>query len=107
MKLSTKYIKYESMKSLDIELKLNIAIAKVDGNDLLVNALSNEEAAGLFVKNSVKILKKLKKQGIIQFFVYCDDMSDVLKTETAYILNKFPSIRELLPQNKVFFVIRL
>ena len=107
MNLSIKKINYDSKNALETELKLDIAIARVGGDELLMVVLNNIEAEGLFYKACSKILRPMKRGGLIQLFLNKIEFNDRNKTETAYIINKFPDIYESINNDNVYMLIKL
>ncbi len=74
--------------------------------EALVFFLENKESLSAFRNASLKILRKLKKQGIIQTFIFGEEISEV-KTETQYLLNKIPSLPEVLADFEVSVCVKL
>ena len=107
MRLSVKKIIYENAKALETELKFLIAVGKVANDELLVVASDTKEKFDSFFKNTNRLLKRFKKQGIIQFFLYDKDLTDHSKTSSAYIANKYPEFRESVCSLENFFVIKI
>lgn len=107
MNLSIIEIKYETIKNFETELKLNIAIARVDTADILVISLKNEEASQTFYKSAGKILRAMKRKGQIQFFLTKEELQNFSKTETAYLMNKHPEVTEKIQTKNSFFLLKL
>ena len=107
MNLSIKKINYDSKNALETELKLDIAIARVGGDELLMVVLNNIEAEDLFYKACSKILRPMKRGGLIQLFLNKIEFNDRNKTETAYLINKFPDIYESINNDSVYMLIKL
>ena len=95
MNLKTVVIKYENAQSLEKEIALEIACFRASGGEALVFSLENLDNSTQFKNASVKIMKKLKRQRIVQAFILGEEISQV-KTETQYLLNKFPTLPGLL-----------
>lgn len=76
---------------LNTEMRFIFASAKVDGEELVrlefqreENDKENDRIEGCIIK----VLRRLKKEGIIQFYVNKDGF-DANSTEATYLLNKY------------------
>ena len=84
----------------------NISSARSLSYDLLMLRYPKEPDA-LTVSRTERILKSLKKKNFLQYFVTKELWQDESE-EAEYLYNKFPSVKEHIPNNsEVFFVIRL
>ena len=72
-----------SQRELDTEIKFNIAAARADGAELI--ALTAEGDA---LPAAQRVLRLLKREGTIQFFVMCSALSEE-KRESEFLLNKY------------------
>jgi len=93
MSLSLHNIKFTDTKNLSVELEFIIACNRVKGNELIRLSLENTDTAGKFRAAALRLLKSIKKDGIIQLYVFEDELFDD-KTESVYLLNKFPYLSE-------------
>ena len=107
MNLFIKDVKYESLKSLETEIKLYIAMARVEGRELTCFALENPESCEIFYKSASRILRAMKRGGFIKLFVTKSDMQDHAKTETAFILNKHPELSHGIGKDSEFVLVKL
>ena len=75
---------------LNIEIRFALAGARADGAELLAFSIKTENCK-LAVQ---RILNKLKKEGLIQFFVSKEQINERL-TEAEYLKNKFNHVIRL------------
>ena len=94
MSVSSHKIKYTDTKALLVELEFIIACSKVEGNELIKISLQNTDTIDKFRASALRLLKSIKKDGIIQLFVFEDDLASTEKTESVYLLNKFPFLAD-------------
>ncbi len=93
MSLSLHNIRFTDSKELSVELEFIIACNKIEGNELIRVTLENTELVQKFRLAATKHLKAAKKDGVIRLFVFEDELSQE-KTESVYLLNKYPSLAE-------------
>lgn len=93
MSLSLHNIRFTDSKDLSVELEFIIACNKIEGNELIKLTLENTELVQKFRSSSARLLKSAKKDGVIRLFVFEDELSQE-KTESVYLLNKYPSLAE-------------
>ena len=94
MSISVHTVKYTSTKDLSVELEFIIACNKISGNELIMITLENTDMQQKFKNGATRLLKSMKKDNVIQLFVFADELSLDEKTESVYLLNKFPSLIE-------------
>lgn len=94
MSLSLHNIKFTDYKDLSVELEFIIACNKISGNELIKLTLENTDMQQKFKTAATRILKSVKKDGIIQLFVFENELLISDKTESIYLLNKFPFLLE-------------
>ena len=106
MSLSLHNINYKDTKSLAVELEFIIACSKVEGKELVKLTLSNEDALLRFKNAATRILKAMKKDGVIKLFLFEDEFLIEEKMETVYIVNKFPFLSEVKnsPSQNSFYI---
>ena len=92
MSLSMHNIKFTDAKELSVEIEFIIACSKVEGNELIKITLENTDMQQKFKTAASRLLKSIKKDGVIQLFVFEDDLNATEKTESVYLLNKYPSL---------------
>lgn len=76
---------------LNIEMRFLIASAKVDGEELIrmVLPLTENEKENLRINGCViKVLRTLKKENVIQFYVNKESFA-AASTEASFLLNKY------------------
>jgi hypothetical protein len=108
MNLVTNKLTGTTQDLLTTEIKYFIAAAKAIGNDLikLTVGISDDEKEALHAKSAViRILKSIKKQGIIQLYVSSSDFN-LHSTEVEYLLNKYPLVTKS-DDEKEFFIIKI
>ena len=94
MSISLHKIKFTDAKDLSVELEFIIACNRVAGNELIKIVLENEDMKDKFRSSSSRLLKSIKKDGVIQLFVFENELTASEKTESIYLLNKFPYLLE-------------
>ena len=107
MSLSLHKVKFTDAKNLSVELEFIIACSKIEGNELIKLSLENTEAQEKFKSAVSRILKSIKKDGVIQLFVFEDQLTEQEKTESVYLLNKYPSLIESSEMNPNSIYIKL
>ena len=94
MSLSLQKIKFTDSKDLSVELEFIIACNKIEGNELIKIILENTELIQKFRSAASRLLRSAKKDGVIQLFVFEDELAQQEKTESVYLLNKYPALAE-------------
>lgn len=94
MSIALHTINYTDAKTLSVELEFIIACNKVEGNELIKLTLGNTDMKDRFKSAVSRILKSIKKDGVIQLFVFEDELEAQEKTESVYLLNKFPFLSD-------------
>ena len=90
MSVSLHNIKFTDAKDLSVELEFIIACNKIEGNELIKISLENTEMQQKFKSAVSRLLKSIKKDGVIRLFVFEEELNHTEKTESIYLLNKFP-----------------
>lgn len=90
MSLTLHKIKFTDIKNLSVEIEFIIACSRIEGNELIKLSLENTEAEQKFKTAVSKVLRSIKKDGVIQLFVFENELKEQDKTESVYLLNKFP-----------------
>ena len=98
-----------SPESIILELSYSIASARADKIQLLSLMYDEElpeDKRETLYKCTVKTLKKMKKQGRIDFYV---DREGFLKekTEANYLINRFPNITDSVPHKDFMLIVKL
>lgn len=93
MSFSLYNVKYTDAKDLSVELEFIIACNKVEGNELIKISVENTDTKDKFRVSASRLLRAMKKDGVIRLFVFEDDLFSE-KTESVYLLNKFPFLSE-------------
>lgn len=93
MSFSLYNVKYTDAKDLSVELEFIIACNKVEGNELIKISVENTDNKDKFRVSASRLLRAMKKDGVIRLFVFEDDLFSE-KTESVYLLNKFPFLSE-------------
>lgn len=94
MSLSLHKITFSEPKVLSVELEFIIACNKVEGNELIKITLENTEMIQKFKSSATRHLRSAKKDGAIRLFVFEDELTHQEKTESVYLLNKYPTLGE-------------
>lgn len=87
-----KTIEIESDRPIDIdtEIKFSIATARADKTELLrFDVKRDEESSGRTFNSAVKVLKKMKNQGHIQFIATPKSFANA-NAEAEFLINKYP-----------------
>lgn len=104
MKYESYILEGSSPKELNIEIRFNLASAKVDGAELVSLSLSpkDDTNAVRLMSGVTKVLGAMRKKNLIQFFVLSDSLSNET-AESAYITNKYRDfVVSIDHQNTVF-----
>lgn len=107
MLFSVKEITYTDSKNLSVELEFIIACSKVEGAELIKLKLLNENMAGRFANSAARLLKSMKKDGIIKLYLFENELSSQEKMESVYLLNKFPSLSDIKEFSQTDIYIKL
>lgn len=76
---------------LNTEMRFLFASSKVDGDELVklvISPIDDEKETSRIKGCVIKVLRTLKKEGIIQFYVNNEGFS-VNSTEASFLLNKY------------------
>ena len=95
MSLSMYNVKFTDSKELSVELEFIIARNKVEGNELIKLTLENTDMQQKYKSAVTRLLKSIKREGVIQLFIFEEDLILQEKTESIYLLNKFPFLSEI------------
>ena len=107
MSFSVKEITYTDPCSFSVELEFIVACARVEGIDLLKLSLSNIDMAGKFQSVAAKLLKAMKRDGVIKLFVFEKELNSQEKMEGVYLLNKFPELAQIENYSETDIFIKL
>lgn len=107
MEISVHRIEYTDSKGLFTELNFIIACDRVSHKELINVCLANEGVAETFRNSATRILKAMKREGTIQLFVFEPEIDNSEKTESVYLLNKFPELSEQSTGNPNSIFIKL
>lgn len=104
MPFSLKEITYTDLKSFSVELEFIIACSKVEGTELIKLSLINEDMTARFANSARKLLKSMKKDGVIKLYLFENELDSQEKMESVYLLNKFPSLANIedLSENSIY-----
>lgn len=104
MSFSVKEITYSDPASFSVELEFTVACSRVEGVDLLKLSLVNSEMANRFRSTATKLLKAMKRDGVIKLFVFENELNMQEKMESVYLLNKFPelSLSDELSETEIY-----
>ena len=89
MSISVHNVTYKDLKELSVELEYIVACNRVAANELINIILENVDMLSRFRNSATKILKGMKRDGVIQLFVFEDELNIQEKMESIYLLNKF------------------
>ncbi len=105
MELSVHKLKYKDAKSLSTELYFAVACARVEGYELIKLELENSELSQRYVSSASKLLKTMKRDGVIQLFLLETELCEADKMEAVYLINKFPELQGIdAPSDAAFYV---
>lgn len=107
MKYNTYILKNPSEKTLSTEIMFYVASERANRAELLrllVSLEISESDRERVILNSLKILRRIKKQGRIQLFVTPRDYEEPT-TEAKYMHNKYPDIE--LSTDFYWFIIKI
>lgn len=94
MKLSNLLLSGNTVLELDTEVRYGIATARADGAEVVclefLKKESEKETERIF-SSLTKILRKLRREGALQFFVTNDGFNKNT-TEAKYLLNKYSGV---------------
>ena len=107
MSFSVKEITYTDPNSLLVELEFTVACSRVEGIDLLKLSLVNLDMSKRFQSSSAKLLKAMKRDGVIKLFVFENELSSQEKMESVYLLNKFPELSLIEERSETNVYIKL
>ena len=94
MKFKTHQIEYRDQKTLSSEIEFAVACDKVEGYELCNIFACSGESEARFIGAAIRILKGMKKDGVIKLFVKRSDLMAEDKMESVYLLNKFPELAD-------------
>ena len=97
-------ITYKDIRDLALQIEFSVAIGRVEGRELIGFKVLNDDFESKGKNHISKILRGMKREGIVKLFVIEDDLSNYEKMESIYMINKFPSLLEnkALSSNTVF-----
>ena len=95
MELIINEVVYKDAKELSKELEFSVASERVRGSELLIFKLKNLVALVRFRNSVSKILRSMKKDGIIKLYLLGNELCESEKMESIYLLNKFPELNDL------------
>ena len=93
---------------LDTEIKFNIAAARVDGVELVrlsIASIDDERECDRLRSCATKVLRALRREGAIQFFVENSSLSDG-STESMFLFNKYGDFISKTPHDSVCFFVK-
>ena len=104
MSFSVKEITYTDPQSFSTELEFTVACSRVEGVDLLKLSLLNSDMANRFRSTAAKLLRAMKRDGVIKLFVFESELNVQEKMESVYLLNKFPelSLNDKLSETDIY-----
>lgn len=110
MNIAVNEITGKNTELITTEILFFITSAKTLGYDLIkltIKSIENEERDAKRLLMINKILKSIKKRGLIQLAVVSSDF-DNTSTEVDYLRNKYPDVKSLFQtDNNVFFILKL
>ena len=109
MNITTNELTGKNSELLTTEIKFFISAAKSLGKDLIrlnIKRLGNDEAEARRINTINRILKTVKRRGLIQLFIISTEI-DGATTETEYLKNKYPDITSYISGDEVFYILKL
>ena len=98
----------KTLKELTTEIMFFVASSKALKNEIFVLDIKptpSEESNLRRAELVARVLKDLKRRGMIQFFAASSDFDSTL-TEIEYLKNKYPNIIEI-KHDGIFFAVKL
>ena len=95
MSFSVHNLKYKDYNDLATEIEFIIACNRIKGEELVKITLSNIEMQDRFQNAITKHLRAMKRDGAIKMFIFEPGLESQEKTESIYLINKFPFLSEL------------
>lgn len=95
-----KTIEIESDRTIDVdtEIKFSIATARVEKIELLrFDVKKDSDLFGKIYNASIKVLKKMKNQGTIQFIATPKSFAEE-NAEAEFLINKYPNQIDAMPK---------
>ncbi|MBE6635254.1 MAG: hypothetical protein E7617_03540 [Ruminococcaceae bacterium] len=107
MRLAIHEIEYRDTAALSSEIEFAVACDRVEGKDLINIRLKNLNMLSRFNSAAAKLLRAMKREGVIQLFIFENEISDTEKMETVYLLNKFPELADMEKYGEGSVIIKL
>lgn len=107
MKLSCQDINYVDAKAMAMEVLYKIASIRVAGSEVLYVKLANCDMSQRFLSAGNKLFKKLKKNGTIQLYINAEELTSQEKTESIYLLNKYPELESEIDTSATAFLMKI
>ena len=85
-------ITYKDIRDLVMQLEFLVASGRVEGRELIGFKVLNEDFESKGKNHISKILRGMKRDGIVKLFVFENDLFNHEKMESVYMINKFPSL---------------
>ena len=95
-------VKYETKKALKTDIVFNIASLRASGYEVAIFECVAPDNSVKFRNAASDILRKLKREGLIQLFVFGEDFESKDLTEIEYLKNKYPTLSDSLTDLKSF-----
>ena len=109
MNITTNELTGKNSELLTTEIKFFIAAAKAVGNDLIqlkIKRLGDDEREARRMNTITRILKSVKRQGLIQLFIISTEIN-AQTTESAYLKNKYPELASYICGDDISYVLKL
>jgi hypothetical protein len=90
MDIVTYPIEFKDARSLSTEIRFYIACERVAGRELLNIRPADPCSASRFINAATRLLRTMKRSGAIQLYVFESELADSEKTESVFLLNKYP-----------------
>ena len=94
MEIKIYEITYKDIRDLELQIEFSVATGRVEGRELIGFKVLNDDFESKGKNHISKILRGMKREGIVKLFVFEDDLANHEKMESVYMLNKFPSLLE-------------
>jgi hypothetical protein len=95
LKVSVIEICWSGYKNFETDVLYYIASSRAQGFEAIVFHLKTDSDEAPFRSASVRLCKKLKRKGIIQMFLFGENIVSQT-TESAYLLNKYPKLPDVI-----------
>ena len=107
MTILTHVLKSDAYEQILTEIRYSVATARANEKELIsIKFNTDNNDSSKVLPAIIRALKKIKKEGRIDFFVSAEDFLSG-NAETSYLLNRFPDIIGELEDEKSNFIVKV